>query len=204
MALTVIPEVGNPRRNLVGVFHFAVVEGMMKLRPAGMKPTCRRTGGEVKEGKRQEEGETEGKIAQKQKEDDGEGEGDGKEDPDSSTASSIPKKRKAPKTRIVSSKKWRGSPDPGTSEPNKFRLDFAFRGRETGDGEIQSGTGWIEWEKNNSTVLQGMMDIGFIDSPVLFYGYKTELLAKGSMPDSEWGDYSDDPYEMAPRSMWRF
>ncbi|KAF8428526.1 hypothetical protein EV426DRAFT_584636 [Tirmania nivea] len=198
MSLKIIPEVGNLRRNLIAEFHFAVVEGLMRLRPAGMKPSRRRTENEIEEDNRQEEANTESKMTQELKEDDGE------DELHSLTTSSIPKKRKAPETRIVSSKKWRGKPDLGAPKPDKFRLDFDFRGRETGEGEVRHGTGWIEWHKKNSTMFEGMIDIGFIGSAVPFYGYKTDLLVKGSRPDSEWNDYSDDPYEMGPRNRWRF
>ncbi|RPB26924.1 hypothetical protein L211DRAFT_835248 [Terfezia boudieri ATCC MYA-4762] len=190
MSLRIMPEVGNLRRNMIAEFHFAVMEGLMRLRPAGMKPSRRRTEDEIEENKRQEEGRAECKIAQEWKEDDSE------ETPDSSTTGSIPKKRKAPEIRIVYSKKWSGNPIPSTPEPNKFRLDFDFRGRATGEGVVDHGTGWIEWDKHNSTTFEGMIDIGFIGSAVPFYGYKTGLLVRGTRPDSEWNDYFVDPYEM--------
>ncbi|KAF8456600.1 hypothetical protein BGX38DRAFT_1162126 [Terfezia claveryi] len=178
MSLRIMPEVGNPRRNLIAEFHFAVLEGLMRLRPAGMKPSRRRTEDEIEENKRQEERRAECKMAQEWKEDDSE------ETLDSSTTGSIPKKR--------------------TLEPNKLRLDFDFRGRETDEGEVHHGTGWIEWDRHNSTTIEGMIDIGFLRSAVPFYGYKTELMVRGARPDSEWNDYFDDPYEMGPRNRWRF
>lgn len=196
MTLRIIPEVGNPRRNLIAEFHFAVLEGLMRLRPAGVKPSRRRTDDEIEEEKRQKEGRAESKMAQEQKEDDGE------EAPGPLATGPIPKKRKTPETKTVPSKKWRSNPNPGTPEPNKLRLDFDYRGRETGEGEIEHGAGWIEWDKHNSTTFEGMIDIGFIGSAVSFYGHKMDILV--SRPGSEWADYCDDPYELGPRNRWRF
>ena len=195
MILKIMPEMGSPRRNLVAEFHFAVVEGLMRLRPAGITPTRRQTEKE-KEKKRQREERTGSKMAQEQNE------VESKEEADSLTGTLG--KRKAVHPRMGCCKKCEDDQGTYIPKPDKVRLDFDFRGRETGESEVEHGAGWIEWDKQNSTQFQGIIHIGFLGSNVPFYGYKTDLLAKGSRPESEWSDYTENPYGMGPRNRWRF
>jgi len=59
-------------RNLIAEFHFAVWEGLMRLRLGTMKPSCRRTEEEIEEDKKQKRGRAESNMTQEKKEDDGE------------------------------------------------------------------------------------------------------------------------------------
>ena len=87
----------------------------------------------------------------------------------------------------------------------KFRHNFHWRGRETGEGEIQvdtdgSNKGYIEFTDSTYTVFHGMIYIPFAGD-VHFSGYKTSGLI-GPIED-EWEDYSEAAHRYAEVARWR-
>lgn len=191
LCLRIMPEVGSQRRNLIADFYFGVLEGLMRFRPAGIKPSCCRV---VLEGK----ADADKKSKQLPLES------------DVINCSAVPtKKRKASaksELKFTPPKRSRANSNPDNHDPSKFRLVFEWRGRESGEGEINyspSNIGWIEWDMNDSSKFKGMVKrAGFIGDNVAFEGYKTSLISKGMKQSTEWAEYCNGPYERAYGLRW--
>lgn len=84
------------------------------------------------------------------------------------------------------------------------KLHFLWRGRETGEGEIQldddnSNTGQLEFVDDGCAVFNGWIN-GDLLGYAGFKGYKTSL-DEGEVSDS-WDAYSGDAYESARVNRW--
>ena len=188
--LRIMPEIGSQRRNLIADFDFGVLEGLMRFRPWGIEPSCPRVALEGKVG-----------VEKKNKQ--------LPHDPDGLQSDALPaRKRKAssrPELKYTISKKSRANSNPEKLDPNVFKLALEWRGRETGEGEIDSdpsNDGWIKWDASDSSKFTGSVKIGLIGGYVAFEGYKTHLISKGMKQSSEWAEYCNDPYERVHGLRW--
>ncbi|KAF8242581.1 hypothetical protein K440DRAFT_664660 [Wilcoxina mikolae CBS 423.85] len=107
--------------------------------------------------------------------------------------------------RKLTSKGAKNSTKKGKKEKNDpFKLYFVWRGRETGEGEIQNDNdqrGWIQFQDKKFLKFGGEVSVGFIGSRVKFQGFKVS--ADAGPINKLWGDYSDRAYEMERVRRWR-
>jgi len=93
-----------------------------------------------------------------------------------------------------------------TAETHPRRLYFLWRGRETGEGEIQldhdrSNRGWIEFTDDNCLEFHGVINGGFLGENVKWSGYK---VGGSSAPFRRaWNDYSEEQYDHESIARWR-
>lgn len=97
----------------------------------------------------------------------------------------------------------KSAPKAENSDP--FKLHFSWRGKETGEGEIQNSEGnrgWIQFPNKKYLQFEGEVSISFVGRNVKFSGYKistdTENFTK------RWGDYSEEAYERERVGRWRW
>ena len=177
----------------VAEFDFGILEGIMRFHQVDEEPLPDR---DSREGTDEEE-EEEVYLDEEEQDDD---------DTDlSSWASGKRKRSKAkppPKSHQPKAKKLHLSP----TNIAKFKLLFHWRGRETGEGEIQldydrSNKGYIEFENSNCTIFTGIMDAPYFRSAKL-RGYKVAK-DNGRGISTAWEDFSERAYERARVGRWR-
>lgn len=109
-------------------------------------------------------------------------------------------KRKA-RGKLAGKVAKKAKPAQANLAPTKFFL--VWRGRETGEGEIQSGehSGTIEFTNRNYVRFSGDMDMVFVGGSDGFEGTKVS-----DVPETFsqcWGDFSESAYEYERVSQWR-
>lgn len=95
---------------------------------------------------------------------------------------------------------------PHGQEAHKRRLHFLWRGRETGERQIQldydrSNRGWIEFTDDDCMEFHGVIDADIMGKGVKWSGYK--LGDKGAPVMRAWEDYDEKVYEDERIGRWR-
>jgi hypothetical protein len=112
-------------------------------------------------------------------------------------------KRKWPAQRSgsQSSKKSRKS----TSSGQPRRLYLRWRGRETGEGELEmddddSNTGYLDFVDNSCTAFNGVADLTFVGPKVTLCGYK--ISSDGGEMIKSWDAYTEENYLYTRIARW--
>ncbi|KZF25972.1 hypothetical protein L228DRAFT_279233 [Xylona heveae TC161] len=106
-------------------------------------------------------------------------------------------KRKAQTAATAVSKKAK-------TTSNTRRLYLQWRGRETGEGEIQldydnDNVGYLDFTDDTCATFHGQIDISFVKSCVKFSGFRRRNTPQ---TNSSWMDYSEEAYSYASRRRW--
>lgn len=124
------------------------------------------------------------------------------EDADTEDEGEYEEEEEAPVPRARKRSNKKSAPKAKKSDP--FKLHFSWRGRETGEGEIQNSEcnrGWIQFLNKKHLQFEGEVSIDFVGRNAKFSGYKistdTENFSK------RWGDYSEEAYERERVGRWR-
>jgi hypothetical protein len=165
---------------LVADFDFGIVEGIMRLSFDAKLLS------EPSESENDEEDEY-----------DEEGYGD---DDDEPTFSGTKRKPAAQRAKPQATKKSKAS------KAHPRRLYLQWRGRETGEGQIQldydnKHTGYLDFTDAGCTAFEGVAFFGFVGPRVPFRGFKVS--DKGGKMTKSWSDYSENAYEYARKARWR-
>lgn len=95
-----------------------------------------------------------------------------------------------------------------SSSSTPLRLYLQWRGRETGESQIQldsktdpTHTGHIDFSDARCVTFSGVADFGFVGRQVRFEGFETQHL--GGPQTKKWGDYSEEMYERERVGRWR-
>ena len=113
--------------------------------------------------------------------------------------------------RDTKKRKTNVAPAPQAGRPRKRqkrsgstrRVHFVWRGRETGEGEIENGkdqVGYMDFKDDSGSCFEGRIMIPFCGD-VQFEGFKVGSLG-GPIRDT-WSDYSDAQYEYERVARWR-
>ncbi|KAL8729521.1 MAG: hypothetical protein Q9166_004693 [cf. Caloplaca sp. 2 TL-2023] len=112
------------------------------------------------------------------------------------------------------SKRKKGSISKGTrpakrnkasSKADQRRLHLQWRGRETGEGEIQLGdvksnAGYLDFIDNACTRFEGRISFDLVGKNLAFTGYK--ISSSGASVTDSWSNYSESAYENARTARW--
>ena len=207
--MTIVPDEENKGR-LVAEFEFGVLEGIMRFRQVDEEWLSDEDSGEEDTNEDSEGGIDTGEedlVSPSEEEHDDDDDDDDDDDGDAELSRWASGKRKRstaksqPTRRQPQAKKKKTLP-PATGS-TKFKLLFQWRGRETGEGEIQLGgsnKGYIEFGDSDCTTFTGVMDAPYFTKAKL-KGYKVSK-DNGARINASWGDFSESVYERERIGRW--
>ena len=186
----------SQRGGCVGIFDFGVITGIMLLDESKERLASRVVSLEKKS-----EYSYEMQDNPSDETDDGSQMDDSSQTDDSSNELDSSKKRKAEPVEDASRprKKQKESKDNGGT------IFLQWRGKETGEGQIQldgsnEHVGQLNFPDNDGFEFEGTAAFGFIGKKIRFQGFKIQSLAGPAT--RSWNDYSEAAYERARVARW--
>lgn len=202
------------RGRLVAEFDFGVLEGIMRFRKPGEEPLP--DDGRASGKKKKLDTNAYFEEEEEEEEDttsDSESEDELLEDDGYNKPFSASNKRKQSSSSLTAAKRKPNSQPAGRSQVKKTRpspsqnlkLLFLWRGRETGEGEIQldydqSNKGFIEFRNSDCLTFAGVMDSPYFTKAKLS-GYKVAR-DDGKGIRTTWEEFSEEVYERQRVSRW--
>lgn len=129
--------------------------------------------------------------------------GEGFEEVDTEDEEDYDEEEEVPAPRKRKRTNQKSQPKKKAKKSDPFKLHFAWRGRENGEGEIQNSDrnrGWIQFLNKKYLQFEGEASISFVGSKVKFSGYKVST--DYSEITKRWEDYSARAYEREQVGRW--
>lgn len=209
------------------IFNFGVLEGVMRFGPDRESVMCDEHDSEEDDDTDSDDEDDEDDDTDSDDEDDEDDDTDSDDEDDDKDES--PPLKTPPSNRTVANplKRTMNNPSPSvpapkrakqtppssplttTTTPTPLRLYFQWRGRETGESQIQldssetnpTHTGYLDFPDARCVTFSGVGDFGFVGHEIKFEGFKTQFM--GGPATKKWEDYSEEVYETKRVGRWR-